>query len=359
MKYLTITLLFVLAAAAAADQGGLQLIGSKSMPPLPDPVTNNAVVSVMGNGREFVISFAGLGPGKSHDDTHAKTYVFDSADGIWRKAAPIPGDVGRLAATAVAVGERAFVFGGYTVADDGSEVSTRWVHAFDPVTGDFEERQSMPVPVDDAVAVSYENRYIYLISGWHDFGNVNLVQRYDVKSDSWAQATPIPGRAVFGHAGGIVGNTIVYCDGVGIEPQVDRRRDFVANAECYAGIIDKEEGRRIDWRQIKRHPGKPRYRMAAAGSVDHDVVVFVGGSENPYNYDGIGYDGNAASPSSGALLFSLESGSWEQVDVEGPATMDHRGLVSFQGGWLTVGGMLDDQEVTDSVVSYVLEELGD
>jgi len=352
-------LLLVLVAAAAADQSRLQLAGWKSIPPLPEPVTNNAVVSVAAKGRDFVISFAGLGSGKSYDDTHAKTYVFDSADNGWREVEAIPGDAGRLAATAVAVGERAFVFGGYTVAEDGSEESTRWVHAFDPVSSDFEERQSMPVPVDDALAVSYEDRYVYLISGWHDLGNVNLVQRYDVQSDSWAQATPIPGRAVFGHAGGIVANTIVYCDGVAIEPHVDRRRDFVANAECYAGIIDKEEGRRIDWRRIKQHPGKPRYRMAAAGSVDHNGVLFVGGSDNPYNYDGIGYDGNASSPSSDALLFSLETSTWERVSIEGPATMDHRGLLSFQGGWLTVGGMLDDQEVTDSIASYVLEELGD
>jgi hypothetical protein len=359
VRYLAIIFLLVLAAAAAAGQPRLQLTGSISIPPLPEPVTNNAVVSVTAQGREFVISFAGLGSGKSHDDTHAKTYVFDSADSGWREVSEIPGDSGRLAAAAAAVGEQAFVFGGYTVAADGAEVSTRWVHAFDPVTGDYEERQSIPVPVDDAIALSYENRFVYLISGWHDLGNVNLVQRYDVKSDSWAQATPVPGRAVFGHAGGIVANTIVYCDGVAIEPHVDRRRDFVANAECYAGIIDKEEGRRIDWRRIKQHPGKPRYRMAAAGSVDHDGVLFVGGSDNPYNYDGIGYDGNASSPSSAALLFSLETNTWEQISVDGPATMDHRGLVSFQGGWLTVGGMLEDQEVTDSVASYVLEELGD
>ena len=47
--------------------------------------------------------------------------MFDSADEQWREAAPVPGGVGRLAATAVAVGELAYVFGGYTVAEDGSE----------------------------------------------------------------------------------------------------------------------------------------------------------------------------------------------------------------------------------------------
>ena len=355
MKNLAIALLLIVTVAVVLDMNRQRLTRSDSMPPLPEPVTNNALVSVVAQGREFIISFAGLGPGKKHDDSHAKTYVFDSADDTWREATAIPGGTGRLAAASVAVGETAFVFGGYTVAEDGTEVSTRWVHAFDPITGDFTERQPMPVPVDDAVTVAYMERYVYLISGWHDFGNVNLVQRYDVAQDAWAQATPVPGRPVFGHAGGIVAGTIVYCDGVAIEPHNDRRRDFVANAECYAGIIDKQESRRIDWRKIKSHPGKPRYRMAAAGIASRGGVMFVGGSENPYNYDGIGYDGRPSAPSAGALLFDLESYSWRQLKVEGPATMDHRGLVYFEGDWLTVGGMLDDQLVSDGVVSYTLD----
>ncbi len=354
-KSLVAVLLTLLAAAIVVDMTRVDLNRTATMPPLPEPVTNNAVVSVTAQDREFLISFAGLGPGKEHDDTHARTFVLDGADDTWREAQPVPGGVGRLAATAVAVGERAYVFGGYTVAEDGSEASTRWVHAFDPISGEFQERQPMPVPVDDAIAVSYEDRYIYLVSGWHDFGNVNLVQRYDAKEDTWSQATPTPGRAVFGHAGGIVGNIIVYCDGVAIEPNIDRRRDFVANAECFAGMIDPAEGRRIDWREIEPHPGRPRYRMAAAGMVDESGVIFIGGSENPYNYDGIGYDGRESSPAEDALLFIPETGSWQQLDVSGPATMDHRGLVFFEGGWMTVGGMTEDQQVTDDVVTYTFD----
>ena len=44
----------------------------------------------------------------------------------------------------------------------------------------------MPVPVDDSVALSYKERYIYLISGWHNDGNVNLVQVYDTKKQYMA-----------------------------------------------------------------------------------------------------------------------------------------------------------------------------
>jgi hypothetical protein len=212
----------------------------------------------------------------------------------------------------------------------------------------------MAVPVDDAVAVSYRNRFTYLISGWHDLGNVNLVQRYDVASDSWVQATPIPGNPVFGHAGGIVGNRIVYCDGVAVRPFADRSREFVANDGCYLGTIEESDGRRIDWRLLPSHPGLPRYRMAAAGIEPLHAVVFIGGSENPYNYDGIGYDGEPSEPAAGGLLFDLKSMSWRPLSWPGPATMDHRGLVPLGDRWLTVGGMLTGQEVTDRVIAYRL-----
>jgi len=354
-KGLVAVLLTLLAAVVVVDMARVDMNRFESLPPLPEAVTNNAVVSLTAQGHEFLISFAGLGPGKDHDDVHARTFVFDSADEQWREAAPVPGGVGRLAATAVAVGELAYVFGGYTVAEDGSEASMRWVHAFDPLSGEFDERASMPVPVDDAIAVVYRDRYIYLISGWHDFGNVNLVQQYDVIADTWSQATPTPGRAVFGHAGGIVGDTIVYCDGVAIEPHEDRRRDFVANPECFVGRIDGEESRRIDWREIKPHPGKPRYRMAAAGSTEDGGVIFIGGSVNPYNFDGVGYNGVASQPAEDALMYKVETASWQQIDVGGPATMDHRGLVFFEGGWVTIGGMVDDQQVSDDVITYTFD----
>jgi hypothetical protein len=342
-----------LAASAAAEPPAL--IQETSVPALPVAVSNNAVAAVKRGRREYVVSFNGLAAGKTHADTLATTLVFDSRSKRWSLADPVPGDVGRLASVAAPADKLVYVFGGYTVDEDGSEVSTPWTHAFDPRKGLFEERSPMPVAVDDAVAVTFDDRFIYLVSGWHDLGNVNLVQRYDTREDVWVQATPIPGPPVFGHAGGIVGNTIVYCDGVAVEPHGDRPRDFVAVPDCFLGIIDDADGRRIDWRSVDYHPGLPRYRMAAAGIPKVNGVLFVGGSENPYNYDGIGYDKQPSEPAQGALLFDIDSQSWEVLEFDGAPTMDHRGLVPFKGKWLTVGGMAADQRVTDRVVSYELD----
>ncbi len=347
-----LTLIVILSVSHAIADGTASLTQSANIQALPQAVTNNAVVSLKTDDNEYLVSFAGLGEGKSHDDTLDVTWVFNGNIGEWAEAAPVPGGVGRLAAVAASAGGTAYVFGGYSVAEDGTEVSTPWVHAFDPVTGRFEERAKMPVPVDDAVAVIFEDRFIYLISGWHDLGNVNLVQRYDTAEDSWSQATPTPGPGVFGHAGGIVGDKIVYCDGVAIEPHVDRRRDFVAVSDCYMGIIDSTDSRRIDWRTLPPHPGQARYRMAATGTEAMNGILFVGGSENPYNYDGLGYNGEPSEPAKGSLFFDVATGEWKKEIFEGTATMDHRGLVQFGDALLSIGGMRSGQQVINSVYSY-------
>ncbi|NOX70620.1 MAG: galactose oxidase [Gammaproteobacteria bacterium] len=350
--WLTGYVVFLVLAATVCNAERQDEIRMVELASLPMPVSNNAVTVVTVGQRQFVVSFMGIGSGKTFRDTLSDTTVLDTTSGQWRVAAPVPGSAGRLASVAVSTGELAYVFGGYTVAEDGAEVSTPWTHSFDPVSGVFRDRAPMPVPVDDAVAVSYEQRYIYLISGWHDIGNVNLVQRYDTQTDTWVQATPIPGKAVFGHAGGIVGNRIVYCDGVAIRSHADKRRDYAANDECFIGIIDENDSRQIDWRTIDGHPGAARYRMAAAGVVERQSVMFVGGTDNPYNYNGIGYDGRPSEPVDDALVFNVNSLEWTTLSTVGTATMDHRGLVASDGGWLTVGGMLSGQIVTDRVVQY-------
>ena len=68
---------------------------------MPQAVTNNAVVSVRTEDNEYLVSFAGLGAGKSHDDTLDVTWVFNGNLSEWAEAAPVPGGVGRLAAVAV------------------------------------------------------------------------------------------------------------------------------------------------------------------------------------------------------------------------------------------------------------------
>jgi N-acetylneuraminic acid mutarotase len=216
----------------------------------------------------------------------------------------------------------------------------------------------MPVPVDDSVALLYQNRYIYLISGWHDTDNVNLVQFYDTETDHWFEATPYPGAAVFGHAGGIVGNRMVIADGTRVVAgETNRRHRFVISNECFLGSIDPEDPARIDWKALPAHPGMPLYRMAAVGTVlDVDRVVFAGGTDNPYNYNGVGYNGVPSEPSPRIFAFNLDRNEWEELGALEVATMDHRALLQVGSEFVIVGGMVAGQRVTDRVGTFAFQK---
>ncbi|MEN7342316.1 MAG: kelch repeat-containing protein [Pseudomonadota bacterium] len=323
---------------------------------LPAPVSNNAVARVSTSVADYLVSFTGLGAGKGHGDVHARVYQRRMTDRDWTDMGLLPDNIGRLAAVAVGVGPHAYVFGGYTVAEDGAEVSTPEVWRYDPNKRVFKSLAQMPVPVDDAVAVVYQDRFIYLVSGWHDLANVNLVQRYDIETNTWAQATPWPGRSVFGHAGGIVNNTMIICDGVAVVVGESGPRRFEMTDECYRGTINVENARRIDWHRLPAHPGAARYRMAASGSAAMNAVVFAGGSDNPYNFDGIGYNGEPSEPVAALFVFDLETNAWRPAGQLSPATMDHRALIELDSGrFMTIGGMRGGQQVSDQVVEFAVK----
>jgi N-acetylneuraminic acid mutarotase len=326
------------------------------IPDLPGPVANNAVAQIRVGDRHILVSLMGLGAGKTWKDVIGSAHRLTVGQDAWEPLPPVPGSGGRLAGTAVGIGEKVYVFGGYTVGSDGSELSVELVHRLDPLTGEYEELASMPVPVDDAVSLVHRGRFIYLVSGWHDSGNVNLVQVYDSREDRWFQATPFPGDPVFGHAGGIVGRRLVICDGVGIRTPVGRRRSFGAVSACYAGTIDADNPARIDWKRLTHHGGPGMYRMAAAGSRRLGMIVFAGGSDNPYNYDGVGYDGNPSSPSARVFGFDLAGDGWRELGELPEASMDHRGLLEIGAEFLILGGMRAGQAVSPGVIRFRLQE---
>lgn len=346
-------LALILSLPACADG----VIPLEPLARLPQATSNNAVALVT-DGRGFrLVSTLGLGPGKSWTDTRSDAWQYTSADGTWDALPAVPGQSGRLAASAATVAGNVYVFGGYTVAEDGTEQSTSQVFRLAGVSGEWQEFGQMPIAVEDAVVVVYQDRYIYLVSGWHDMGNVNLVQVLDTQTGDWLQATPYPGAAVFGHAGVMVANSaengaMVICDGVGIRYPADGSpRQFEASNECWLGRIDPENLRRIHWRPLSPHPGKPRYRMAA-GFDGQGSAWFVGGSTNPYNYDGIGYDGVPAEPVAEVISFDLSADRWQCHGRLEIATMDHRGMPWHEGWFYIIGGMHTGQTVSSEVFRF-------
>ncbi len=148
---------------------------------------------------------------------------------------------------------------------------------------------------------------------------------------------------------------MLFCDGVMIQSNRSGPREFVTSNECFLGVINDDNYRRIDWHPVDAHPGQPRYRMAAAGIDAMNSVAFVGGSINPYNFSGIGYNSLPSEPSAETLVFDLGRKAWTKIDSRTPSSMDHRGLVQFKNDWYTVGGMLGHQTMTGRVLSRPLE----
>ncbi|GAB58611.1 Kelch repeat-containing protein [Rheinheimera nanhaiensis] len=351
LKFISCSLKLTAAATCVA-------LSASTLPDLPEPVTNNAVASTSIRGKTYIVSFMGIGPGKQHSDIHNKVFMHTLGEFGWQTLPPVPSQQrlnGRVAASAVALNNNFFVFGGFSVNADGSEQPASDSYRLDPITRRYTKLNDIPVPVDDAVALTYQNRYIYLVSGWSDHGNVNLVQQFDNFTQRWSQATPFPGKPVFGLAGAMAGNTMLLCDGVALNYYSDKKPSYQSEPACYLGIVG-DNANKIDWRLIAHPTGTARYRMAAINSqIDgKDMLVFIGGSTNPYNYNGIGYNGQPSEPDSKVWVFSVAEKRWLKA-ADTTAVMDLRSLIEIDGQIYSVGGMQSGQQVSPRLIHHPIK----
>ena len=86
--------------------------------------------------------------------------------------------------------------------------------------------------------------------------------------------------------------------------------------------------------------------MAATGWAKRNMIVFAGGSDNPYNINGIGYNKEPSAPSSHVWGYDIVKDAYVLFKDKPVPTMDHRGLIHLDGNtFLTLGGMGKDQAV--------------
>jgi len=328
--------------------GLLFAVSDSAVDPLPDPVSNNAVAMLKIHGQLLLFSFMGIGPKKTWDAITNKAFVLDGKDGKWSTIRPVPGAAGRVGAMATAVHDYLFLFGGLIVDAKGGATTIPDVGIYHPSSDRWFRGADLPVPAADAVVGVFRDRYIYVVGGRSDMDLVNNVQVYDTQKNKWSQATPIPGPAVFGHAGALLDDTIIYVDGARKGPSVGPR--YLASDECWMGKIDHHDPGKVQWTKLPNHPGAARYRIAASGSEKDQKIYFAGGTDNPYDYSGIGYDGKSSEPSSVSFDFNLRTGKWETIDEHTPdPTMDHRGMLVTPDNLVLIGGMEKGQKVTGRV----------
>jgi N-acetylneuraminic acid mutarotase len=328
------------------------------IPNLPVAITNNAVALVHKDNNFEMYSFNGLLSGKTWQEITNKGYRY--SDGEWNQITMPKQSLPVLASTAVSIDSNVYLIGGYTVNEKGEEKSVAEIFKLDTIKQEWSVVTVMPVPVDDTVALVYANRYIYLVSGWHDVDNVNLVQVYDIKLNKWFNASPFPAPAVFGHAGGIIDNEMVICDGVKVVPKDNNiegsKRAFVSSPVCKIGTIQELHPDKIDWIDMPHHSTIAYYRMAATADIKDNRIVFVGGSDNPYNYNGIGYNGVPSEASNLIHIFDLKTNRWKSHADIINKTMDHRSLLSDKENFYIIGGMINSQAVSNKIVKFKIED---
>ena len=93
---------------------------------------------------------------------------------------------------------------------------------------------------------------------------------------------------------------------------------------------------------------------AAVKQDGKDLIVFIGGSETAYNYNGIGYNGQPSEPDSKVWVFSVADKRWLKAS-DTTAVMDLRSLVEIDGDIYSVGGMQSGQQVSSKLIKHPIK----
>ena len=316
-------------------------------PKLPMPLTNNAVAALERGSGAGLYTMLGVDSTKRWSGITRRAFHWAPGERAWRELPPVPGPVGRLASLAFGVRGKVVVIGGYTVDSAGNERSAPNMDIWNPRTHQWSAGAPTPIAVDDAVGGVWRDSLIILVSGWHDTDNVADVQLYDVVRDRWMRGTPFPGVPVFGGSGAVSGDVVLVIDGA---RRASGPVKYTLARQSWSGRIDPRDATRIAWDTLPAHPGPSRYRAAVAGCAGTFVVA--GGTDNPYNYNGLGYDGQPSEPLREVLALDVARRAWRAAGAAPEATMDHRALTAFGGAWWIVGGMRAAQAVSASVVRW-------
>jgi N-acetylneuraminic acid mutarotase len=338
MKKIPVLLLPVLCAV-------LLLAAQPKFPTMPAPVSGNAVASLKG-GLELY-SLMGIGNKKTWDDITSRVYSFHLSGAKWMEVRPVPGVAGRLGASAIGVRGQIFVFGGFVVDGHGAEMTVPDVNSYVADEHRWYRAADLPVPVDSAVIGEDRDRYIYLVGGKSKNGPVNNVQVYDAVKNTWSEATPLPGSPVFGLAGGVADEAIVYVDGA--KKNTGAGSPYVASDECWIGKIDKKDPNKIEWSKLPPHPGSARFGIVAGAR--NGKVLFSGGSPSVHNYKGLDAEGKPVDISTVTFGFDVRANKWETIDEETyDARTDSRGILSTPVGPVILGGIVSNQAPTARVL---------
>ncbi len=324
---------------------------SSIISPMPQAVANNAITGISIEGKQYLYSFAGIDSTKIYSGIHLDAWKYDFQEDSWSQIEDLPDEDPVIAAGASTIGDLIYIVGGYTVAANGSEVSSSKLSILDPSTDTYiGSDNDIPTPIDDHVQAVYRDSLLYIVTGWSNNGNVRDVQIYDTVLDQWSEGTPVPNESaykVFGASGCIIGDTLYYAGGARYGA------NFPLTGTLKKGYIHPDDPGTIDW-QIVEAPEALGYRMAA---FDYEGKAYwLGGSQVSYNYDGIAYNGSGGVEALDRILeYDPSTGIFTEIYGKIPATMDLRGIAKLGANkFMIAGGMTDEQNVSNQ--SFLLTD---
>lgn len=315
---------------------------------LPVKVTNNTVCEGFIDNKPYLFSFSGIDSTKKYDGIHLKSFRYNINTKETIQIQNLPDNRGKIACAANRIDDIIYISGGYYVYKDGHEISSNKMHRYDIKNNIFlKDATAIPIATDDHVQAIWNNRLIYIITGWSNKKNIPNVQIYNPKEDIWLTGTSTPNTSnykSFGASGTIIGNTIYYFGGATSD------KGFSIQNELRIGEINPKKPTEIKWTiQNTKHVG---YRMACANV--NNEVHWIGGSNETYNFDGIAYNKSGGVPTNNRdLQFCPKSKKFkENIALELP--MDLRGIATIKPKIKYIaGGMLGNQEVSNAI--YKLE----
>ncbi len=311
------------------------------LPALPSAVAGNAVAVYKSRGTTLLFSMMGMGAKKTWEDVTNTAFYLDPDWDQWYPLKPVPGTAGRIDAAAMEVDGQIFLIGGVVVDPNNRGTVVPDVNIYDTKNEIWLRGKDLPLPVANAVIGVYRDRYIYLLGGRSNRDVTSNVQIYDTDKSRWFEGTPLPGQPVFGHAGAVMDDTIVFVDGAYKNPQ-PKGAAFLPADQCWMGKIDHHDPAKIEWSKIPPHPGDARFGIAAGASDKERKIYFTGGTDNPDADTGLGYDGKPAEPVATVFAWDLHSAKWETINETNPnPTMNNQGLlfISDPEALVVVGGM--------------------
>ncbi|MGB0806445.1 MAG: T9SS type A sorting domain-containing protein [Salibacteraceae bacterium] len=314
-----------------------------SLASCPEKISNNSVCGAIINGNKFIYSFGGIDTTKSHSGIHNRCYKYSVTDDAWQRLPDLPISPTRIASGASVINNVAYIIGGYHVFANGNEQSSNLVHRLN-LEADTFLTNGMPLPVatDDHVQAVYKDSLIYVITGWSQNTNINNTQIYDPQLDSWLVGTPVPNNhsfKSFGSSGAIIGDTLYYLGGARMG------LNFPITHLLRKGYINPSNPIDIIWSVDTLNADLIGYRMAA--STLNNKIIWFGGSNKTYNYNGIAYQGNTpVNPNNRILIFDPALNSWDTTFYP-EINMDFRGVASFDCDYYLIGGMESNQKVSN------------